>query len=307
MLSQRILIYEWIVYHAVVEGGNLSIAAKKIGVSVSAVSKSLSRLEASLGATLFNRTSRGMEITDAGRITYEKSKTIISTFYSLKSELGGSEGEVSGKLRFSAPSVLCESVANEWAFDYMKRYENVEINLHSRERTDFSVHSPEFDDIVLKSGFIDSADLVHRKLTPMPMVMCATPCYLKKTKRIQVPDDLYSHDLLMLNHPSVEGLTLIKKGTKASLDFSMMKGLTTNNISAIVNLALMGRGVCIAAPEWVVLKKIESGDLRVILPDWEFPSLQPFLVWRYREYQSELMRNFRDYISDKWECLVRGG
>ncbi|WP_235319677.1 LysR family transcriptional regulator [Pectobacterium fontis] len=294
------------IFYTVVECGSLSLAATKLSTSVSTISKSIAKTESLLGCTLLRRNSRGIEMTNAGNFTYKKAKSIVSSVYSLLSEIGDDTGRICGKIRFSAPSVMCENTANQWVYDYIIEHEDVCIDLFSRERSDLSVSSPEFDDLVLKSGFINSPDLVHCKLTPMPLVMCASPDYLNENHRVVNPRDLDDHNVLMLNHPSLADLTFTKEDEGIQQAIKIDAKLISNNVTAIVNLALEGKGICVASPYWYIRNYIESGELKLILPDWKIPTLETYLVWRYREYQSPLMISFRKYIQQKWEELSFG-
>ncbi|AIU90171.1 MULTISPECIES: LysR family transcriptional regulator [Pectobacterium] len=306
MLYKNKLINDWVIFYTVVECGSFSLAATKLGTSVSTISKSIAKTESLLGSTLLRRNSRGIEITNAGNFTYQKAKTIVSSVYSLLSEIGDDTGKICGKLRFSAPSIMCENISNQWVFDYIGEHEDVSIDLFSREGCDLSVSSPEFDDLVLKSGFMNSPDLVHCKLTPMPLVVCASPDYLHRNNKIVNPNDLDAHNVLMLNHPSLADLTFTKEDESVQQSIKIDARLTSNNITAIVNLVLEGKGVGIAAPYWFVRDYLNSGELKWVLPDWKIPTLETYLVWRYREYQSPLMISFRKYIQQRWEELSFG-
>lgn len=303
MLHKNKLISEWVIFYTVVECGSLSLAAKKLGTSVSTVSKSLSKMESLLGSNLLRRSPRGIEITHSGHFAYKKAKSIVSSVYSLLSEIGNDADKICGRIRLSAPSIVCENIANQWVHEYISQHADVSVDLFSRERSDLSVSSPEFDDIVLKSGFINSPDLVHCKLTPMPLVICASPDYIKKHGEITHPRDLEKHNILLLNHPSLREVTFIKTGVCEPFSVKVHSNFISNNVPAIVNLSLSGAGVCLASPYWFVQDDINSGKLSLIMPDWKIPMLDVYLVWRYREYQSPLMFDFREYIKKKWEGL----
>ncbi|MBS4429661.1 LysR family transcriptional regulator [Pectobacterium punjabense] len=306
MIYKNKLVNDWVIFYTVVECGSLSLAATKLGTSVSTISKSIAKTESLLGSTLLRRSSRGIEMTNSGHSTYKKAKSIVSSIYSLLSEIGDDTGVIRGKIRFSAPNVMCENIANQWIFDYINEHKEVCVDLFSRERSDLSVSSPEFDDLVLKSGFMNSPDLVHCKLTPMPLVMCASPDYLNENDEVTDPHDLNNHGVLMLNHPSLAELTFMKEDENIQKTININARLISNNVAAIVNLALEGKGICVASPYWFIRDYLNSGKLKMVLPDWKIPTLDTYLVWRYREYQSPLMISFRKYIQQKWEELSFG-
>ncbi len=166
---------DWMIFIKVAEVGNLSRAARELDISISAVSKSLSRLENSIEVTLLRRDSHHLELTGAGQTAYASMKRITSSFQSLLDELRNPDKIIRGSIKFSAPAIVCEFLANKWIWEFTASYPDTKIYLDSRERSDFFSKSLEFDELVFKSGIIESEDLVYRKISPLKLVLCASP------------------------------------------------------------------------------------------------------------------------------------
>lgn len=146
---------DWMIFIKVAEVGNLSRAARELDISISAVSKSLSRLENSIEVTLLRRDSHHLELTGAGQTAYASMKRITSSFQSLLDELRNPDKIIRGSIKFSAPAIVCEFLANKWIWEFTASYPDTKIYLDSRERSDFFSKSLEFDELVFKSGIID--------------------------------------------------------------------------------------------------------------------------------------------------------
>jgi DNA-binding transcriptional LysR family regulator len=299
---------DWTVFITVVEACSFSIAAKKLYCSVASVSNSVARLEYSLGTILLNRNAHRVEVTSAGVVTYKRAKEIQQIYYELSSEVSSRDASIKGRIRFSAPSILCEHVANRWVYDYMCKHRDAHVHLLSRDRTALTVSSPEFDDLVLKSGFINSPDLVHQELPAMRFLLCASPEYIKEHGVIDSPDALARHWIMKVNHPFLDyPLTLKNEHANCSLCIDNHTQLTSNNVSSLLRMTLSGAGVCLALPEWLAMKYVRRNQLSVILPQWHLPELPIYLVWRYRKNYSNLFLDFKKEIALRWCCLLVDG
>ena len=296
---------DWVVFTTVVEEQSFSTAARKLFCSVASVSKSVSRLEDILEDTLLTRNAHKVEVTASGHVTYQRAKEIQKIYHDLFSEVNYRDNLIKGHIRFSAPAILCEFEANQWIHTYMQKNENTELRLLSRERTSLSAASPEFDDLVLKSGMLDTPDLIHQSLSPVKFVLCATPDYLAEHGDITTPNDLTDHWIMKVDHPFLSSpLTLTRQNNTVDLDIQSNKKLISNNFSSILNMTLSGAGVAMALPEWLVRKYVKEGKLVILLPEWKLPLMPAYLVWRYREKYSLFFNDFRKYVEKKWNDLM---
>lgn len=292
---------DWLIFIRTAESGSLAEAARQLDISTPAASKAVTRVEQYLGVTLFTRTRTGMSMTEAGETALRRARDITTSFDLLLEEVRNPENEIKGTVRLTAPAIVCEFLANEWVFDYAQAHPGVKVFLDARERADLDRDSPELDDLVLRSGRIESEDLVHRKLTPLKLVLCASPDYLRRSPPVMHPRDLENHELFGMHHHGLSGPLMLSRGEESFLleNFSD-KGISSNNLFALLNLAIQGKGISLATPGWLASGYLQHGQLQTILTDWKIPDLPAWLIWRPRAQQTRLFSSFRDYIEQRW-------
>lgn len=292
---------DWLIFIRTAETGSISEAARQLNISTAAVSKAVRRFEVYLDAVLFNRSSQGMILTEAGQTTLNRAREITESFHSLLEDIRNPENEIKGHIRLTAPAIVCEFLANEWIFDYAQMHPKVKVFLDARERSDLRRESPELDDLVLRSGRIESEDLVHRKLSPVKLVLCASPRYLQRHPAISHPRDLENHRLLGMHHHGLAGPLLLFRGDEScALEWDAETGISSNNLFAMLNLAIQGRGISVATPGWLASGYLGHGQLEIILPEWHIPDLPVWLIWRHRPRQSRIFTDFCNYIEERW-------
>jgi len=297
---------DWLIFIRTAEAGSVTGAARLLDLTPAAVSKAVSRLEHYLDAPLFTRTSRGMLLTETGQTTVLRAREITASFYSLLEEIRNPDSKIKGVVRLTAPAIVCEYLANKWTFDYALTHPEVKVFLDSREREDLRRDSPELDDLVLRSGRIESDDLVHRSLSPVRLVLCASPCYLKKHAPVTHPRDLCRHMLFALHQNGLSGPLMLSRGEESFLlEARSGSSLSSSNLLAMFNLVLQGKGISLATPGWLAAGYIARGELVPVLPEWKIPDLPVWLIWRQRSRQTKLFTHFRDYVGQCWEARPR--
>lgn len=298
------IMHDWVVFITVVDMRSFTAAARKLRCGAATVSKSVARLEDILGVELLSRNAHKVEITAAGYITYNRAKEIRQSWQELFSEINNQDARIKGKLRFSAPSILCEYAACSWVFDYINQNPDADVQLLSRDRTELTVASPEFDDLVFKSGMTDSPDLGHQSVGRVRFGLYASPDYLCRHPLISTPEDLNHHWIMKVDHPFLcLPIPFTKGQNTVELTVRNNTWLASNSVSSVLNMTLSGAGVCLALPDWVASQYVNTGELEIILPEWKLPEMPVWLVWRNRENYTRLFHDFRKYIADKWGDL----
>lgn len=298
------LIHDWLIFIKVVEKKSFSSAATEMNMAVGSVSKSIAKLEGLVDAQLISRNAHKFEVTAAGEIVYEKALILCETYHNLLARLDNNSNEIKGVLRLSAPGILCDDIISTWIMEYVDRNPNAVIHLLSREAGSFTSDSPEFDDLVIKSGFLDSPDLIHKSFNPVPFGIYASPEYLSQHPQVVTPEDMNGHSILKLSHPSIKYPLLMKQGdVEQHISLCPGREFVSNNVRSLLHMAKNGKGICIAAPRWIVEPYLEERNLVEILTDWSLPVLPSYLVWRYRKWYSPLFRDFSVFIEQKWNTL----
>lgn len=292
---------EWKVFVKVVETGSFSMAARQLNISVSSVSKQITRLEEGVNAHLLNRDTRNIELTDAGMMAYDKARVIIEMMTDLVRNLRNPSGVIEGSIRLTAPAMVCEFLANHWLDEYAEKHEGAMVFLESRESSQFTKESSAFDHLVLKSGLIESEDLIHRELSPLKLSLCATEEYVRRHGNPEHPRDLLKHRFFHLYHHGLPGaLTLVKEGETFSFDKTSHSGFLTDSLLGTFNLMLQERGISLISSGFLSRNRQAFPQVLTVLDDWTIPPVPVYLVWRQRKFYSPLFRDFINFITEKW-------
>ncbi len=292
---------DWVIFIKTIEKQNLSLAAHELGISVSTVSKAISRLEGYVKTMLIKRDSRNFEITSAGHIAYSKAKNLTESFQLLLSELINLELLIQGEIKFSAPSIVCQLLANHWTSEYVTKNPKVRIEIKSRELFEFDHDVKNFDHIALHFGKTQRPELIHRELKPVEIISCASPEYIIKNNFIDRPDDIKGHTLLMMSKfNDKEDMTFSKLNNVITLNKNHAPCIISNDYLALFNLLIEGKGLLLDTPRWLVQTHIQDGSLVRIIPDWKIDNIPVYLVWMHRTYYSPLFLDFISFVEKKW-------
>ena len=191
------------------ELGSFSSAAQAMGLTPSAVSRGVGRLEDRLGVKLFRRTTRSMQLTDDGRTYFEQCRSAIAQIDDAEKNITGQHGEPRGLLRISAPTTYAHYRLLPRLADFKSRHPLVELDINiSNRNIDFV---EEGYDVAVRLGTPPDSRLIARKLEDARMGVYASPAYLKKQGTPQSLDDLKNrraHTLLPFVLPSTGKLLL---------------------------------------------------------------------------------------------------
>ena len=296
---------DWHVFIKVVELKSISLSAKELYLSIPAVSKSISRLEEYVNATLFHRNSRRLEPTEAGWIAYSRAKEITSSFLSLLDELRNPNKIIRGGIKFSSCATISSCIANQWGHEYTTLHPEASIIIDSHECNSDAQIMPGLDSFSLKCGDVLNEDLVHRKLSPVQPLLCASPKYFKTNQNVNSPAELRNHNLGVYyaqNYSS--SLTMNKDIYSEDISTAQNHCVMSNNALGILNLVMQGNCIGVALPEWLVYEHIQRGELLIVAPHWNFRKIPVYLVWRHRQYYSCIFKDFTSFIENKWNNLV---
>jgi DNA-binding transcriptional LysR family regulator len=229
---------EMTVFVRAVELGGFSAAARALGLTPSAVSKGISRLEDRLGVRLLNRTTRSLTTTPEGATFFERSRRILADIEEAEQEITRFRSAPRGLLRLHVSVAFGLHQLPPVLPEFMRRYPEVELDITMIDREpDFA---EEGIDVAVRSGEVSDQSLIARRICLMERVICAAPSYLKKHGVPRSADDLLRHNcILVTSHSAVwpfnapGGPRGVKVGGK----------ITANNAETAVQLAILGLGV----------------------------------------------------------------
>ena len=286
------------VFVAVINMGSFTAAARALGHSTSYVSKEVSRLEKRLGSRLLNRTTRTISLTDAGRAYYERCSQIVIDAENAERSISQLQDRPRGLLRVNAPLSFGSLYLLDYLPEFMERFPEINLEIEFNDRLIDVV--AEGYDVVVRVGSNKDSNLVARQFTSSKSVMAASPAYLTKKGRPVKASDLERHDCLAYSLlPSPKVWELIKDGKRTTVSFEPR--LMGNNAQIQVTMMVGGIGIG-RVPLFCCEKEIESGELEIIMDDYEQPELGVYAVYPHRQYLTAKVRAFVDFLVEKFEA-----
>jgi DNA-binding transcriptional LysR family regulator len=263
--------HEMRVFQRVIERGSFAAAAEDIGLSPSAVSKLITRLELRLGVRLINRSTRRLAMTHEGEIYFERARDILRAIESTESEVALTRASPRGHLRVHAFPTFAVDHLSAVLPDFLARYPRITF--------DFLVTNRSVDliadniDIALRVGRLDDSALVASKIVDLTQVVCASPKYLARHGRPVHPSDLARYACLTLSHfPGANRWPFQIDGQLVQVE---VKGpVAADSAHMLLKLAIEGMGI-IRFGDNVVAGAVQERDLEVILQDFQEPNRFP--------------------------------
>ena len=262
----------------IVEGGSLSAAARRLRLSLPAVSRQLAALEEELGAPLVVRSTRRLHVTEAGRRYHEHCLRVLRDIHEVRDDLRG-DGRVRGTLVVSA-SLTYGSIAIAPRLPALAgRHPDLTIELRLEDHLVDLVGDV---DVAVRAGATppDRADLVAHPLVMMERILVAAPRLLRKHGTPRAPADLAPLPKLGQVTPSgvLVGWELVaaKEHTTVSPRDSRLR---SNAPLTLRDFAMQGAGVAFL-PSWLVAEDLAAGRLRRVLPAWSSGPMPAFALYR---------------------------
>ncbi|MFJ5294925.1 LysR substrate-binding domain-containing protein [Pseudomonas sp. NPDC088368] len=283
------------VFVSVIESGSISAAAEQIGQTPSAISRTLSRLEAKLGTTLINRTTRRMDLTEEGKFFLERAKQILGQMEELEERMSLRQQTPSGRLRINAASPFMLHSIVPYVAEFRTLYPDIQLELNSNDLIiDLLEQST---DVAIRIGTLADSTLHARSLGSSPLNILASPDYLKKHGTPKTVEALSGHSLLgftqteTLNHWPLrhsEGDRLFIQPT-----------VSASSGETLRQLALAGEGI-VCLSHFMTHEDIRLGRLKVVLSQANSGYRQPIHAVYYRNSQLALrIQCFLDFIQEK--------
>ncbi|QNH13368.1 transcriptional regulator [Xanthomonas sp. GW] len=277
----------------VVESGGFAEAARVLGVSASAMAKSVARLEQSLGVRLFHRSTRSQTLTAEGQLFLPRCRRILAEAEAARSELGSHAATPKGRLRVSLPmnnNVLLPVLA-----DFMRAYPQVQLDLDFDDRL-VDVIEDGFD-AVLRVAEPDDSRLASKRLGGFRRCLVAAPDYLQRCGTPRAPADLLAHQCLHYRFRSSGRLEAWPMGAAAA-GLQLPVSMVCNNIETRLSFALRGCGIALL-PEHSVRDAVANGMLRTLLDDYVAADGTFHLLWPSGRHVLPKLRVFIDYLSER--------
>ncbi len=285
-------------FSALATAGSLSAAARELGVTTPAVSKHLAQMEARLGVSLVNRTTRRMSLTPEGEVYLEHARRILGEIDGMEEVLGVGKATPKGLLRVNATLGFGRSHVAPLISRFVRKYPEVEVQLQ------LSVNPPALTedsfDVCIRFGAPPDTRVVARRIAPNRRLLCASPAYLARRGTPRTPQDLTHHNCIGIRQgEEAYGVWRLASGRGKGTKTEAVKtrgNLTTNDGEIAVNWALDGHGILMRA-EWDIERYLKNGRLVQVLPQYSTPDADIHAVYPQRHRMASRVRAFVDFVA----------
>lgn len=288
----KVTINELDTFVSIVDEGSISQAAEHLGVTVSAVSRALSRLEKKLNTSLFRRTTRRLELTQEGEKYLERVRSILSDLEDAGDMMVKNKEVPSGKLRIDAATPFMLHVIAPLIDKYSNAYPQIDIELVSNESLVDLLEAR--TDVAVRIGELKDSSLSATPLGLSQIRILASPVYLKKHGTPKIVEDLVHHQLLGFN--SLEKLNDWPIYDAANNLFHIHTNIKADSGETLRQLALCGIGI-VCLSDFMTYQDIQKGDLIQLFESSTIKMQQPInLVYYKNRKLSERVSSFIEFL-----------
>lgn len=291
-------------FRRVVDHGSFSAAAQQAGVSHTVLSRQVKNLERHLGTQLLNRTTRRLQLTEAGALFHRHCVQILEQMQAMNLELSEHQQQPTGTLRLGVATAFGELELGHWLPDFIERHQRLQVELHCSDRF-IDLLEEEIDVCLRITDHLPDSSLVARKLAVSARVLVAAPSYLARHGTPTTPDALLAHPLLgysRLPHPQRLQLT---GPTGEQRELLMPRRLGANSPMALRAAAIGGLGIA-SFDRFIVHDALLDGRLVPLLADWSQPSRTLYAVYPQSRHVAPKVRALLEYVQayyarPRWE------
>jgi DNA-binding transcriptional LysR family regulator len=257
------MVNEMAAFVRVIELGGFSAASRDLGLTPSALSKLVSRLEARLGVRLVNRSTRALKLTAEGEIYFARSQRILADMREAEAEVVRTRERPRGLLRMSVGTAFGLHQLAKTVPLFLDRYPEIRLELTVTDRmVDLFKEST---DLALRAGQLSDSNLVARKICDLQRVICAAPTYLARYGIPRLPDELKQHNCIVIN-TSAKLAQWPFRTAKGQCTIPVSGSASADNAEAVLQLGLAGTGI-IRLGDNIVGEELKRGSLVPILTD----------------------------------------
>ncbi|SDD12390.1 transcriptional regulator, LysR family [Massilia sp. PDC64] len=285
-----------LLFARIVEAGSFSMAAQRLDLPKSTVSRRIAMLEASVGERLLQRTTRRLMLTEFGASLLEHARKVAEEVEAAGALAQHRQAAPSGKLRISMPQDFANVVMVDMIPQFMERYPAVSLELDlSPRRVDLVAEN--FDIAIRMGDLPEDSTLAARRVAIQQFGLYAAPSYLARRGLPEHPDDLMQHDLLCILSRAGGAVPWILQRGKVRWEKELTARLTANSPQLLAKIACSGAGIA-ASTDFIVAEHVRKGELVRVLPDWDLPGSTGWAVFPGRRLMPAKTRAFLDMLDE---------
>lgn len=276
----------------IAEKGSYTAAAHHLGKTKALMSTHVSQLENILEVRLIHRSTRGLQLTDAGRAYYEQAKRILDDISMVEIGMKSDQKQIAGRLRISAPTTFGECVLMPFIAEFTQQHPELAIDVVLNDR--FVDLVSEGFDIAIRIGHLQDSDLIAVSIGYMTLKACASPAFIEQYGQPNHPSELAQLPAVFdSNHKGPKLRQCFKQGETVS--FSIQATISVNNALASATLAAHVPVLTIS-PDFAVDPYIQSQQLVPLLADYDFGAYPINAVYSHRKYLQQKVTVFNQAL-----------
>lgn len=280
---------ETAVFVKVVQAGSFSEAARQLGLPTSTISTRVSRLEARLGTTLLQRTTRRLSLTEAGTVYYQHASLGLGYMLEAEAAIDEARQQPQGKLKITAPADLGDSLLACLLEHVQHEFPDLELELLLTDRYIDLV--ADGIDIAIRTGELRDSSLIAKSLGTIRWALFANLDYLKQAVPLEAPRDLHSHRCVQFTPLGRDVWNL--SNNQNNLIVPVPGRTMVNHIGVVKSMADNAQGVALL-PTFICKQSVDNGKLVRVLPDWQGKADPVHLVYPKQRFMPPKLRAFID-------------
>jgi DNA-binding transcriptional LysR family regulator len=286
------------VFVRVVERGGFSAASEGLGITPSAVSKLITRLEERLGVRLLHRTTRRLAMTPEGETFHLRARDILAAIDDAEAEVSRAGQRPRGRLRVNCVTAFALHQLMPTLPDFLGRYPEVDLELALTDRVvDLMVESA---DVGIRTGPIEDASLVARKIAEIRRGLYASPEYLERRGSPLTPEQLRDHDCIVLSVVPSPHRWLFNDSNGRVRGIDVTSRILVDSGEAALRLAVAGGGIARVA-DVLVSEAIRAGALKAIMAESHVAEAIPLsAVYPQGRHRMPKVRAFLEFLVERF-------
>jgi DNA-binding transcriptional LysR family regulator len=289
---------ELALFALIVEAKSFNKAAKLADISPAALSKKISKLEKSLGVQLLYRTTRRLNLTEAGEVLYGHAKDINHQVNDAISAVSSFSEGLSGTIKMTVPTISGELLLAQAVAEFCQQHPKLTIEM--RLENEFVDLIKEGQDLAIRTGVLIDSSLIAKSLMTSHWIVCCAPSYIEKYGKPETPQALTKHNCMAYTYQDKGAYDWYFSQTEQEFYVRISGNFATNNSQALRKAALAGYGI-VYVPRCSVYEDLQDGGLVPLLTEFKGRELGVYAVYPYTKHQSQKIRLLIEHIKNAYQ------
>lgn len=281
-----------LIFIKVIDNNSFTAAAEELGISKSAVSKHITRLEDSMQSQLLHRSTRNLSPTESGLALYESVSNMINQFEEAEQVVSFVSDAPRGELTVICPPCFSDLHLAKAISAFKQHYPDITLNIRTEAQLNDLISGA--GDVAIHIGDLPSSNLKARRITVRPMRVCASPEYLKLHGTPKKPTDLVRHNCLHFSNNLNEDEWVFRY-RKTSRRIKVAGNFTASSAQSLASAAVAGLGV-VMLPGYMMIRDIQQGRLVSLLEDYCPLNIALYAVYPETRFVAPKVRVFIDFL-----------